>query len=197
MKAEPESEILVNPPPQAPPASNDKTSGTDQEELREEGNEDVKPFCSDKVISVVVLLASGLAFGLGVGLTNRRPKYADCDQLEEGYREKLGNGECDLVLNTKECLYDGGDCKSRNAKYMNCVPGTQPSLLEQLGSTWGNCNQDYNREECGYDDGNCIELNEKYPECMTAYSSKLGDGRCDHFLGLNTEECGYDGGGEY
>mmetsp|Transcript_10283 Transcript_10283/g.15463 ORF Transcript_10283/g.15463 Transcript_10283/m.15463 type:complete len:524 (+) Transcript_10283:79-1650(+) len=128
-------------------------------------------------------------------------KYRFCNNGNVGL-ERIGDGTCDrktdywssdLNLNTKECGYDGGDCKLFNELYKNCVTDKHPSELRDFGAKDGTCNTDYNNEACGYDAGNCLQFNAKYPNCKARYPDELGDGGCNGFE-ANTEECGWDGG---
>ena len=116
---------------------------------------------------------------------------------------ETGNGRCDGGdFNTKECGYDGGDCKDFNAKnYTNC------NVENPFWVGDGVCDGDkkgYHDESCGWDGGDCAPF--KYPNC-TIYnpfstdtrfskygkeeSKELGDDVCDQIF--NTKECEWDG----
>lgn len=97
-------------------------------------------------------------------------------------RRKIGNGVCDLDLNTTECSYDGYDCMDKE-KEIPCQVENQ----DWLGD--GICDGgEYNTFQCNYDYGDCLACNDLVDDI-----SKIGDGKC-HGGPYNTEICGEDGG---
>ena len=130
------------------------------------------------------------------------------------------DGKCDVLLNNKDCNYDGGDCYEFNTYYPNCVvskpswvgdnfcDGTEYNTTECgfdggdcldmfdlgcSGAANGYCENMFNNERCNYDGGDCRDFNERFPDCKVPEPGFVGDGLCDtepYF----TEECGYDGG---
>jgi len=86
------------------------------------------------------------------------PDYYDGDYY--------GDGRCHGgIYNTKQCNYDGGDCKQYNAKFPKCEILTSQSFDDNdgippaLGD--GSCNGgDFNTEDCGFDAGDCEECNQ-------------------------------------
>jgi hypothetical protein len=103
----------------------------------------------------------------------------ECLQDTGADPKTVGDGVCQLWLNTTACGFDGGDCMMT---YDFCDVEDE----EYLGD--GYCDGgEYNTEECGWDHGDCVE-------CMDLIDdpSLLGDGECN--LDNNITECNYDAG---
>jgi hypothetical protein len=113
-----------------------------------------------------------------------RSKYPNCN-LENINAYRLGNYDCDRVLNTLECGWDMGDCVVPN--YPDCHVRS-PGLIGD-----GICQNRGNNIECGFDGGDCEEFNAQYPNCIVHGPSWIGNGRCNGD-DYNTIECGFDGG---
>lgn len=115
----------------------------------------------------------------------------------------VGDGNCDLLLNTPECKNDGNDCEWFNSNYPDCmVPfpekignGRCDGVFSYFDSVAGELvNGTYNTQKCGWDGGDCIEHNLKYRECsMVTEPFRLGDGTCDGGW-YDTSFCKWDGG---
>jgi len=93
----------------------------------------------------------------------------------------IGDGVCQLWLNTTACNFDGGDCMTTYD-----LPFCDVLVDTFLGD--GYCHGgEYNTEDCGWDHGDC-------DECMDLIDdpSLLGDGECN--LENNITECNYDAG---
>ena len=117
----------------------------------------------------------------------------------------IGDGYCNGgEYNTKECLYDGGDCEDFNHFYPNC----KVEHPEFIGD--GKCDSgDYYTPECYYDEGDCHgfqmkypgctlgrecdAFRQKYPNCNVTNPENIGDGFCDGGQ-YYTPECGYEEG---
>ena len=113
-----------------------------------------------------------------------------CHALVDASTYTIGDGNCTEGYNTRECLYDGGDCcpfdKDEDQEYHNN----------------GVCNGGlYNTEACDYDGGDCIAFNLQYRDCRieelalqvnVTKSVILGDGVCDSGVYMR-EDCGYEG----
>lgn len=96
--------------------------------------------------------------------------------------ENYSNDECDTLLNTKECKYDGGDCKHFNKAYPDCNVD-QPKFV---GDEY--CDGPlYNTTECGFDGGDCLINSGAKFGCSGAMN-----GFCENLF--NIPECDYDGG---
>jgi hypothetical protein len=150
-----------------------------------------------------------ISFGIFAGLLvwfvpgqNNNNPYSYCIPLwnenSAAFLSMLGDGNCDrhrnnkMNLNSEECGYDAGDCDEFNKKYKDCVPGTHPSDLNDLGSQY--CKPKYNTKACGFDDGLCrTQFNLDYPNCEAEEISDIGDGYCNNNF-TNTKECGWEGG---
>ena len=109
----------------------------------------------------------------------------------------IGDGQCDLSLNTKECYFDGGDCQPMVCieAGMNCIVESIMSCEYGLGD--GFCDDELNTEECNFDHGDCIE--DGCPETcdfglldFSLGCTLIGNGFCDERL--NIASCNYDGG---
>lgn len=99
--------------------------------------------------------------------------------------QELGDGVCDQIFNTKECEWDGGDCKEVN-KYQNCYVG-DPDLIGD-----GSCDgASYNTEECEWDGGDCMIADP--PDCQTSWIISNvcdgSDGRAVYCIDLKTVHC--------
>ena len=130
------------------------------------------------------------------------------------------DGICDALLNTRTCLYDGGDCHEFNTNYPDCVvlkpqwvgdyacDGVEYNTTECgydggdclpvvdfgcSGAGNGYCESLFNTEKCNYDGGDCEYFNTNFPECKVPDPYLIGDGLCDT-APYFTEECGFDGG---
>ena len=111
----------------------------------------------------------------------------------------IGDGQCDLSLNTKECYFDGGDCQPMICIEAGLECTVASSVLCQYGLGDNYCDEELNREECNFDHGDCIEnfTNECPANCqygqLESYSCALiANGYCD--TDLNVASCNYDGG---
>lgn len=140
--------------------------------------------------------------------------YPDCDinAMIVGDAVLMGNGRCDLELNTPSCNFDAGDCREFNSdEYEDCratfnasnETGLDPSRLGD-----GMCHNEwpYNTRACRYDGFDCLVMVEKqmvetqfevpgYPGCRVtdiASALALGDGNCNAMN--NSTECQWDGG---
>eukprot|EP01054_Gregarina_sp_Poly1_P009149 Gregarina_sp_Poly_1__9148@NODE_561_length_7528_cov_34_720949_g441_i0_p4_GENE_NODE_561_length_7528_cov_34_720949_g441_i0NODE_561_length_7528_cov_34_720949_g441_i0_p4_ORF_typecomplete_len370_score26_28Notch/PF00066_17/2_2e06Notch/PF00066_17/2e07Notch/PF00066_17/4_1e09Notch/PF00066_17/3e08Notch/PF00066_17/5_3e08Notch/PF00066_17/0_0012_NODE_561_length_7528_cov_34_720949_g441_i032944403 len=87
----------------------------------------------------------------------------------------IHNGRCDAECNTKECNWDGNDCR----RY--CAPGC---LNAWQGDT--ECDTVCFNEACGYDKGDCEECS---PGCRP---DRIGNGICDG--ACMTDACHWDMG---
>ena len=119
-------------------------------------------------------------------------------RLDDDYRQcyvpfpiQIGDGTCNYgKYNTKECKYDGGDCKN-SKDYPHCYV-KDPSLIGN-----GICDGDgYNTTDCDFDGNDCLRgPREEYPLCFVRHPKLINDGHCDYDKdGYNTVDCGFDGG---
>ena len=124
----------------------------------------------------------------------------DCANFREAYPtystltpNLVGNGECQIDLNSQACGFDGGDCcPVRESPYWGdeiCHAGLFDSI------------------ECMYDQGDCDDdLRKKYPSCPAYFGTnitgndgfspvELGNGICDeekqYMIEYMTVECGW------
>jgi len=83
----------------------------------------------------------------------------DCDTcLDQTGTEPghIGDGYCDVNLNTTACNWDGGDCLGASAA---CIVEDKDLLGD------GVCNGgEYNVEACDWDSGDCVACNSLVPE---------------------------------
>ena len=91
----------------------------------------------------------------------------DCNQQireMEGFNaSNVGDGKCDIELNTTACSYDGYDC----------IAAEKPTVCELENNDWlgdGFCDGGaYNTPQCDFDGGDCVECNAAVPD-----PSKIG-----------------------
>jgi hypothetical protein len=103
---------------------------------------------------------------------------------------EVGNGVCNIVHNTKECGFDGGDCDFYNSLVLNGCDVNKPHYLGN-----GECANfaPYNTEACGWDGGDCVYFNSLVlNDCPVRFPNSIGNGVCA--IEYNTEACGWDGG---
>ena len=116
-----------------------------------------------RISLLFVLSASGAA-----------AKYDSCT---EGYKDQIGDTQCDFKNNNEDCAYDGGDC----------CPCTKFKF-------WSDDDSAGLRDEfCRDPSSGCLDPRvDMYPNCTDGNIPDIGDGWCD--MENNNEECLFDGG---
>ena len=79
---------------------------------------------------------------------------------------RVGDGYCNIGLNTSQCDWDGGDCIGIQNDFNLMYPYCDVENPSSVGD--GKCQflQIYNVKECGYDGGDCSEWNTIMRKCM-------------------------------
>jgi len=166
-------------------------------------------------------IGNGICNGIKYMSTTCSIDGGDCDlcldQISSSSIDSanIGDGYCDLELNTTACGWDGLDC----LKGFGSDPECQVPDKSKLGD--GLCDGGfYNTEACGHDHGDCKVCNSKVstpsrigtfrtirfiyyfrlhffrsgPLSHSSKSDKTGDGICDGYKYLKVNACNNDGG---
>lgn len=199
----------------------------DSEEPRSEDRK--RRYCSLQLMIVFVVISC--FFGLASLVAKQQSSgeyllrdYPNCKHLHHSEIHKINNGYCEdhhdptkysnwtahSKYNTKDCGWDGNDCKSTNDGLVKHFARSCKVAMGDISKIRdGVCDKINNIQECAYDGGDCFSFNNNtnvtspansnchekvIPCCNVANPNKVGDGVCDALGGYNSKECGNDGG---